>query len=156
MNTSSESSILGSTVYGLSGTFGLLGPFSSYRVYDVEHAKFVCSGGLLEMGVKFLDEYWFGLWIREVSLARQRRRGVDLLHTWIFAVQRVVMLVIREPDTPGGFSDSMACKPASKSATAEDMMEMTRKRDHKKLSSFKYEVSVNRWQAEEGLLSMPC
>ena len=50
---------------------------------------------------------------------------------------------MREPDTPGGFNDSMACKPASSSATAEDM-EMTRKRDHqRKLSSFKYEAWVN-------------
>jgi len=36
-------------------------------------------------------------------------------------VQRAVILWIRDPDTPGGFNDSMACKPASNSATAEDM-----------------------------------
>lgn len=29
---------------------------------------------------------------------------------------------MRDPDTPGGFNDSMACRPASSSATAEDMM----------------------------------
>jgi hypothetical protein len=48
---------------------------------------------------------------------------------------------MREPDTPGGFNDSMACKPASSSATAEDMMKIAKKRDHHwKLSSFKYEA----------------
>jgi hypothetical protein len=36
------------------------------------------------------------------------------------------MLWIREPDTPGGFNDSIACKPASSSATAEDMTEEMR------------------------------
>ena len=45
------------------------------------------------------------------------------------------MLEMRDPDTPGGFNDSIACKPASNSATAEDMVEMTKKRDHRKLSS---------------------
>ena len=43
------------------------------------------------------------------------------MHTWIFVVQRAVMLAIREPDTPGGFSDSMPCKAASRSATGEDI-----------------------------------
>ena len=71
MNTSSESPILGSTVYSLSGAFGLLGPFSSYRVYDVEYAKLVGSGGLLEMGEKLLDEDRFELWKSEVSVATQ-------------------------------------------------------------------------------------
>lgn len=61
MNTSSERSIRGRTVYGLSGRLGLLGPFSSYRVYDVQYAKFVCSGGFLEVSVELLDEYRFGL-----------------------------------------------------------------------------------------------
>ena len=31
-------------------------------------------------------------------------------------------LRIRDPDTPGGFNDSMAWRPASSSATAEDIM----------------------------------
>lgn len=35
------------------------------------------------------------------------------------------MALIREPDTPGGFNDSIACKPASSSATADDMMANT-------------------------------
>ena len=47
---------------------------------------------------------------------------------------------MREPDTPGGFKDSIAWRPASKSATAEDIIEMAKKRDHTKLSSFKYEA----------------
>jgi hypothetical protein len=61
MDTSSKCSIHGSTVYGLSSDFGLLSPFSSYRVYDVEYAKFVGGGSLLEMGVKLLDEDRLGL-----------------------------------------------------------------------------------------------
>lgn len=40
----------------------------------------------------------------------------------MFATQRDVRLVIREPDTPGGFKFSMAWRPASKSATAEAIM----------------------------------
>jgi hypothetical protein len=57
MNTSSEGSVLGSTVYRLSGALGLFCPLSRYRVYDVQHAKFVGPGSFLEMGVQLLDEY---------------------------------------------------------------------------------------------------
>jgi len=32
------------------------------------------------------------------------------------------MLVMREPETPGGFRPSMACRPVSNSVTADDMM----------------------------------
>lgn len=39
-------------------------------------------------------------------------------------MQRVVMAWMREPDTPGGFRDSMPCKAVSNSATAEDMAKM--------------------------------
>ena len=39
--------------------------------------------------------------------------------TWTLLTQRVVMLWMREPDTPGGFINSMACRPASRSATAD-------------------------------------
>jgi hypothetical protein len=81
MNTSSECPILGSTAYGMSGIPGLLRPFSSYRIYNVEYAKFVGSGSLLEMGVKLLDEYRFGLRRGDVSPERERWLGVDLLHT---------------------------------------------------------------------------
>lgn len=49
--------------------------------------------------------------------------------TWTFAVQRVVMLVMRVPETPGGFNDSIACRLASSSATAEDMLMKEQERD---------------------------
>lgn len=49
MYTSSICTIRGRTIYGLSSNFGLFGPFSSYRVYNVEGAKFVCAGCLLEV-----------------------------------------------------------------------------------------------------------
>lgn len=32
------------------------------------------------------------------------------------------MFVMREPDTPGGFNESMPCRPASSSATTVDAM----------------------------------
>ena len=41
----------------------------------------------------------------------------------MFATQSVVRLEILEPDTPGGFMPAMACRPASKSATADAMMQ---------------------------------
>lgn len=40
----------------------------------------------------------------------------------MLATQSDVRLVIREPDTPGGFKLSMACRPASKSVTADAMV----------------------------------
>jgi hypothetical protein len=61
MNTSSEGSVLCSTVYRMSGVLGLFCPLSRYRVYDVQYAKFVSSRGFLEMGVQLLDEYGFRL-----------------------------------------------------------------------------------------------
>lgn len=42
----------------------------------------------------------------------------------MFAVQSEVMLVILEPETPGGFRRSMDCKYASSSATADDILLM--------------------------------
>jgi hypothetical protein len=42
----------------------------------------------------------------------------------MFAVQSEVMLVILEPETPGGFRRSMDCKYASSSATADDILVM--------------------------------
>jgi hypothetical protein len=72
----------------------------------------------------------------EVSLAQHSLTAKSqLLLTWTFAMQRAVMLKMREPDTPGGFNNSMACKPASKSATAEDMTEMTTRECDQKLGS---------------------
>ncbi len=41
--------------------------------------------------------------------------------TWTLAMQRAVMEVILDPDTPGGFSWSIARRLSSSSATA-DMM----------------------------------
>lgn len=43
--------------------------------------------------------------------------------TWMFALQRVVMLPIFEPVTPGAFRSSIDCKIPSRSATHEDMMD---------------------------------
>ena len=77
MHTSSESPILSSTVYGLSGTFGLLGPFPCYRVYDVEYTEFVGSGSLLEVGVKFLDEDRFGLWKGQLCPSKVMRNWFE-------------------------------------------------------------------------------
>lgn len=42
--------------------------------------------------------------------------------TWMLETQSEVRLVMRDPDTPGGFRLSIAWRPASKSATAEAMM----------------------------------
>lgn len=44
-------------------------------------------------------------------------------HTWTFAVQREVMAVILDPETPGGLRLSMDCKMESSSATADDMVD---------------------------------
>lgn len=41
---------------GLALLLRLLQPFAGYRVYNVEHAKFVGARGLLEMGEYPLDE----------------------------------------------------------------------------------------------------
>lgn len=40
----------------------------------------------------------------------------------MFATHRDVRLEILEPDTPGGFMPAIACRPASRSATADAMM----------------------------------
>ena len=40
----------------------------------------------------------------------------------MLAVQRDVMLVILDPETPGGLRLSMDCRYASSSATADDMV----------------------------------
>ncbi len=41
--------------------------------------------------------------------------------TWTLFTQRAVSVAIRDPDTPGGFRFCMAFRPASNSATADDM-----------------------------------
>lgn len=40
----------------------------------------------------------------------------------MFVTHSVVKLVMREPDTPGGFKLSMAWRPASRSATGDAMV----------------------------------
>ena len=75
IDTSRECSIIGSTVYGLSCKFGLFSPLSSYRVYDVEYAKFVSCRCLLEMGVELLDENRLGLGEPNVSRPRSSNKG---------------------------------------------------------------------------------
>jgi hypothetical protein len=44
------------------------------------------------------------------------------LLTWTLATQSAVIFMIREPDTPGGFRESIACRPASSSATTLEAM----------------------------------
>ena len=48
-------------VYLLPLSLCLLKPFAGYRVYDVEHAQFVRSRRLLEVGVNFLNQNRFRL-----------------------------------------------------------------------------------------------
>lgn len=43
-------------------------------------------------------------------------------HTWTLARHSEVRFPIRDPDTPGGFRLAMACRPASRSATADAMV----------------------------------
>lgn len=61
MNSRSKCTVRCRTVYGLAIRFGLFGPLSCYRVYDVKDAKFVGSGSFLEVGIQFLNKYRFGL-----------------------------------------------------------------------------------------------
>lgn len=57
----------------------------------------------------------------QLNLGGRAGLAVGATLTWTLLTQSVVMLWIREPDTPGGFINNMACRPASRSATA-DMM----------------------------------
>ncbi len=68
MDSCSVGTIRGRTVYSLSIRFGLLSPFSSYRVYDVQDAKFVSPRCFLEVGIQFLDKDRFRLGELFVSL----------------------------------------------------------------------------------------
>ena len=136
MHTRCKCAILGCTVYGLSLGFGLVHPFARYRVYDVEYSQLVCARCPFKVGEEFLDEQRFGLsrrvmqksvdgsayrrWAAKLIKQRGGARG-DIL-TWTLATQSAVMLVIREPDTPGGLRPSMACRAVSNSATADDMV----------------------------------
>jgi len=44
----------------------------------------------------------------------------------MLALQSAVMLDILDPETPGGFRLSMDCRCASSSATADDMVKLSR------------------------------
>jgi len=77
-------------------------------------------------------------------------RSSELHLTWTFAWQSAVRLWIRDPDTPGGFNASMAWRPASSSATAEDMMKAAR-RSLNQINN----TSAKRWFLER-LLSKSC
>jgi hypothetical protein len=70
MDSCGVCTIWGRAVYSLSIRFGLLGPLSSYRVYDVEDAKFVSPWRFLKVCVQFLDEDRFRLGEESVSLDR--------------------------------------------------------------------------------------
>jgi hypothetical protein len=80
----------------------------------------VGSRRLLEVSVDLLNEDRFGLVSGQRRILARLQDGRE--HTWMFAVQRVVMELIFEPDTPGGLRLSMDCRIASSSATADDMM----------------------------------
>lgn len=54
---------------------------------------------------------------------------------------------MREPETPGAFSDSMACRPASSSATTEDMMTGPRNLSSVNTALYAAELASNRSKA---------
>jgi hypothetical protein len=109
---------------------GLVQPFPRYRVYDVEYPQFVCAGCFLEVGEELLDENGFVLCDGDEVSKNVGCTAFDMgmlllmLLTWTLATHSAVIFVMREPDTPGGFSESMPCRPASRSATtdADDAM----------------------------------
>jgi hypothetical protein len=70
------------------------------------------------MGENLLNDLRFGL---DLSVRSWIELALTLL-TWMLAVQSEVMLVILEPDTPGGLRLSMDCRMPSRSATAEVMV----------------------------------
>lgn len=51
----------------------------------------------------------------------------------MLAVQRVVMALILDPETPGGLRLSMDCRIESSSATADDMLEIVAYKYRKRL-----------------------
>lgn len=54
-----------------------------------------------------------------MSVGHARRKAGG--RTWMLAVQRVVIALILEPETPGGLRLSMDCRIESSSATADDI-----------------------------------
>lgn len=67
-----EGAIRGIAIDDLALVFGLLQPFSGYRIYNIEYAEFVCAGSLLEVRENLLDEERLGLNERKQSVYRQR------------------------------------------------------------------------------------
>lgn len=98
------------------------------------------------MGIELLNEDGFGL--KESRLARgvDDREDCSNMLTSTFALQRVVRLWIRVPETPGGFNPSMACKPASSSATAEVIV--LEERNQKEFSSISAKCSCRRSRSD--------
>lgn len=80
--------------------------------------------GFSEMGIELLDKDRLGLSKEEWLASVKSALGCYNVLTLTLSLHRVVRLPILEPDTPGGFNVSMACKPASRSATADDMLAM--------------------------------
>lgn len=80
----------------------------------------MCSGCFFEVCVDLLDEDRLGLRYKLALVDWSQVHGSR--HTWILAVQRVVMVLILDPETPGGLRLSIDCRIASSSATADDMM----------------------------------
>lgn len=79
------------------------------------------------MCVDALNEDRFGLsGTREVSDcgSKEKKRLYMSRRTWMFALQRVVILWILPAVTPGGFSASIDCRMVSSSAT-QDMAAMS-------------------------------
>lgn len=80
----------------------------------------MCSGCFFEVCVDLLDEDGLGLRYELALVDWPQVHGSR--HTWMLAVQRVVMVLILDPETPGGLRLSIDCRIASNSATADDMM----------------------------------
>lgn len=131
MHTSGVGPVDGRAIDSLALLLCLVKPATGYRVYDVQHAQLVCSRRLLEVSKDLLDENRLGLDGRSAtgqhSYARGRRvrlrwRPRQLNHTWTLLTQRLVSVLIWVPETPGGLRTSMAFKPASSSATGDDIL----------------------------------
>ena len=61
MNSGGKRPVRRRAANGLALDFGLVQPFASYIVYDVEYSKLVGGRRLFEMGEQLLDEDRFGL-----------------------------------------------------------------------------------------------
>lgn len=61
VDTSGKGAIWGIAIDSLALVLSLFEPFSGYRVYNVEHTKFVCAWGLLKVCKDLLDQKRLGL-----------------------------------------------------------------------------------------------